>query len=466
MSGHSPSVDTSRAEWEKRVVAVLKGAEFKTLVASTPEGIRIEPLYDRRRDAAPVPGVREALPWRVSARVDHPKPGEASSLALLDLEQGADTLALVFAGSRSARGFGIASTVSDLDATLAGVDLQYIHIMLDTGPDALMEIKGFIDLVERRKLSPDTLAIDFGFDPIGIAAGSGVFGHFEEGAAPGLFRQIRDAGFKGPLLRADGRPYHEAGAGEAQELACLVATGVGYSRDLESAGIPLDAARQAISFLAVADCDEFLTIAKFRALRRLWARVEEASGLTPESMKLHAETAWRMLTKRDIDTNLLRNTIAAFSAGVGGADGVTVLPHSSAHGLPNASARRVARNTQLVLLEEANLWRVSDPVAGAGGFEALTDALCEQGWQAFQQIEREGGMLASLTAGHIQRRIAETRDERQKRIAEGREVIIGTTKFPLNEERPVAVLETAPAIETAPAPHRLPSMRLSEPFEA
>ena len=112
-------------------------------------------------------------------------------------------------------------------------------------------------------------------------------------------------------------------------------------------------ARDALSFMLVADTDEFLTIAKFRAARLLWARIQEACGLEPEPMVLHAETAWRSLTRRDPWVNMLRATIATFSAGIGGADSLTVLPFTAALGLPDAFARRVARNTQLVLLEEA-----------------------------------------------------------------------------------------------------------------
>ena len=199
-----------------------------------------------------------------------------------------------------------------------------------------------------------------------------------------------------PMARA----YHEAGASEAQELAAVLATGVAYLRALEAHGHSLERARDALSFLLVADADEFLTVAKLRALRRLWARVEQACGLEPKPIRLHAETAWRMTTRRDPWVNMLRTTVAAFSAGIGGADAITVLPFTAALGLPDAFARRIARNTQLILLDESNLARVADPAAGAGGFEALTDALCEKAWALFQEIEREGGILESLTGGN------------------------------------------------------------------
>ncbi|MDQ4136084.1 MAG: methylmalonyl-CoA mutase family protein, partial [Pseudomonadota bacterium] len=266
---------------------------------------------------------------------------------------------------------------------------------------------------------------------------------------------LAERGFAGRAFLADGRPYHEAGAGEAQELAAVLATGATYLRALEAGGHTLDAARRSLSFLLVADADEFLTVAKFRALRHLWARVETACGLEPIPIRLHAETAWRMTTCRDPWVNLLRTTMATFSAGIGGADAVTVLPFTAALGLPDAFARRLARNTQLILLEESNLWRVTDPAAGSGAFEALTDALCERAWSGFQEIEREGGLVPSLRAGALQGRIAQVREARERAVATRRDPITGTSEFPNLREEPVSVLMAFPAPVdrgAAPAP--------------
>ena len=138
----------------------------------------------------------------------------------------------------------------------------------------------------------------------------------------------------------------------------------------------LAAARRMIYFRLSADADQFLTIAKFRALRKLWARIEAACGLSPEPAYVAAETAWRMMTRRDADVNMLRTTIAVAAAGLGGADSITALPHTAALGLPDTFARRVARNTQLILLEESNLAKVADPAAGSGAIEDITGKLC------------------------------------------------------------------------------------------
>ena len=185
-------------------------------------------------------------------------------------------------------------------------------------------------------------------------------------------------------------------------------------------------------------------MAKFRALRLLWARVEQACGLTPKPLFIAAETAWRMLTQRDPYVNMLRATMATFSAGLGGANAITVLPHTLALGLPDAFARRVARNTQLVLLEESNLAKVSDPAAGSGGIETLTQQLCEAAWSLFQEIEKAGGVFAALEQNLIQRKVAATRAVREANIAKRRDVLTGASEFPNLHEADVAVLDAKP----------------------
>jgi methylmalonyl-CoA mutase len=202
----------------------------------------------------------------------------------------------------------------------------------------------------------------------------------------------------------------------------------------------------------------------------LWARIEAACGLAPKSAFVAAETAWRMLTQRDPYVNMLRATMATFAAGLAGADAITVLPHTLALGLPDAFARRIARNTQLVLLEESNLAKVSDPAAGSGGIESLTQALCETAWALFQEIEKAGGVFAALEQNLIQREVAATRAARESSIARRKEVLTGASAFPNLGEVQVAVLDVKP-FETAPSGEAnikfeaLSPMRLAASFE-
>lgn len=470
------------AQWRAAVDKVLKGGDFeKKLVSRSADGIRIAPLYP----AADAPA-RQTRPesgrWRVAARVDHPDPEAARELALAELEGGADALTLSFAGSAAARGYGLqADDVAALDQALDGVMLDLIRVRIDPSPAGEAKARLLAALVARRGLQASATPIEFGLDPIGVFASSGAMPLSWSQTGASLARTIaalRQQGFAGPFITIDARPAHEAGASEAQELGIAMATAIAYLRLLESQGMALAEAREALSFLLVGDTDEFLTIAKFRAARLLWARIQEACGLDPRPMILHAETAWRSLTRRDPWVNMLRATIATFSAGIGGADAVTVLPFTTALGLPDAFARRVARNTQLVLLEESHLAAVIDPAAGSGGFEALTQALCEQGWAAMQGLEAQAkdglpGVVAALASGQLQAQLAAAWSARAKAVATRREPITGTSEYPNLQERPVTVLDVPKAAPAAQAVQAdglraspLPSQRLAEPFEA
>jgi methylmalonyl-CoA mutase len=464
----------TQAQWRTLVEAALKGASFdKRLVSQTYDGLRVEPLYARAA-GAPVIAGRAAAPWQVVQRVDHPDPKAANTQALHDLENGATGLSLVFAGAPAARGFGVkADTAEQLDAALAGAMLDLISLRLETAPFAGRPVATqMIALVEMRKLDPSALAIDCGLDPVGDMARSGrallPWPELSQRAGA-TAKDLQSKGFgKAHLLRADGRAVHEAGGSEAQELAFVLAAGVAYLRLLEAAGFALDEARRRVSFLLAADDDEFLTIAKFRALRKLWARVEEASGLTPQPAYVAAETAWRMMTTRDVYVNMLRTTIAVTAAGVAGADAVTALPYTSAIGLPDRFARRVARNMQLILLEESNLYRVADPAAGSGGIEALTAEIAQAAWKLFQEIEAAGGAAAAIEQGLLQKKIAETRAARATNVARRKDAITGVSDYPNLAEVPVKVLDVPhqPAAAETANFEPLPSHRLSEPFEA
>ena len=193
-----------------------------------------------------------------------------------------------------------------------------------------------------------------------------------------------------------------------------------------------------IEFRIAATNDQFSTIAKMRAARRLWARVAEACGAAADAsaMQQHAVTSRAMLTQRDPWVNILRSTVACFAAGLGGADAITVLPFDDAIGLPDGFARRVARNTQAVLINEANIARVIDPGGGSWYIEALTDDFARAGWSWFQEIEAAGGWDAATASGLISAQIERARDKRAQNVARRRQLITGVTEFPDIDEAP------------------------------
>lgn len=439
----------ARAAWRALVDKALNGADFeKSLVSRTLDNVRIEPLYEGSRRAASLPRAHLGQPWAVCQRVDHPDATAAAALAIADLTGGASGLALVFPGGNAARGFGApCETVGELDAALDGVMLDLIQTRLDPAPAGRLNAGLFAALVVQRGLSPAAVNADFGIDPISILMQTGALPCPWDEMGERLTDSVRTLsamGFPGPLLTCDARPIHEAGGSEAQELAAALASCVAYLRALEANGIPLEDALPRLSFTLAIDGDQFMGLAKLRALRLLAACLAAACGAAPQPVRIHAETAWRMMTCRDPWVNLLRATLATATAGLGGANTVTVLPHTLPLGLPDAFARRFARNTQLVLLEESNLWRVADPAAGSGAIEALTNELAKTAWALFQEIEREGGMAASLMGGHLQTRIAAMRETRQRDIATRKTALTGTSEFPILGQTPPAVLDVAP----------------------
>jgi methylmalonyl-CoA mutase len=472
LGGDFPSATPE--EWRKLVDAVLKGAPFERLKSHTHDGLTIEPLYARVRGANAIAGRPGGTAWTVMQRVDHPDPAAANAQALEDLGNGTNGLVLVFAGSVSANGFGLDGSPSTLERVLDGIDLgSGIVIDLNLSPPTRSAARELAQLIKRRRIDPASVDVRFSINPIGGFAAAGRSPRSWQDLAPyfgAMVGEFAGDGFRGPFAVADGRVIHNACGSEPQELAFALASAAAYFRALEDGAMPLDLAYEAIYFRLSADADQFLTTAKFRALRKLWARVAAASGVSPKRAVVTAETAWRMMTRRDAYANVLRNTIAVAAAGLGGADAITVLPHTAALGLPDAFTRRIARNTQLILLEESNLARVGDPAAGAGAFEAITEQLCLAAWAQFQEIESAGGLWRALEGGLVQRNVAAVRAEREKAVAHGEDILTGTNAFPDIDEAPPTVLAVKPRIPANDEPAQvtarpLPRLRLAEPFE-
>jgi methylmalonyl-CoA mutase len=466
--------DALRCQWLGLVRKLLGEEGLDRLRTRRLDGLVIDPLYAKAQQTSPL--LRQPGRWRIVQPIDHPDPRIANELAQADRAGGADGLTLVAAGSCAARGFGLALRDADKIAqVLDGVALDGLSLRIEPSARGAALADLVIAFAESRGFPPETLDLDCGLDPIGWLATCGGMAAPWDATARSLAKhatELRQRGFRCAVLRADGRPYHEAGASDAQELAAVVATALAYLRALDTGGLDLVDARDALSFLLVADADHFATLAKFRALRQLWARVEEACGLEPAPIRLHGETAWRMTTRRDPAVNMLRAVAAVVGAGLGGADSLTVLPVTAPLGLADAFTRRIARNAQIVLLDEAHLWRVADPAAGSGAVEARTEGLCEAAWTILQSIERDGGIVAALEKGTIQRDIAAVRIARETALATRQALITGTTAFPDLSERPAAVLMPAPVVPAMPTAkgavtvEPLPSRRLAEPFEA
>ncbi|MHA6794581.1 methylmalonyl-CoA mutase family protein [Pseudonocardia bannensis] len=440
------------------------GAGVEKLTWTTPDGIRVRPLYTAE-DTRAEPGVPGRAPfvrgsraagyvpegWDVRQRHADPDPEAAEAAITADLENGVTSIWLGAGPNGTA--------VTDLPAVLADVYLDLAPVVLDAGPAAEEAAEAFLALAADRGVAAGELLGNLGLDPIGLRARTG-----DGPAVESVVELARRVAADHPKLRAivvDALPVHEAGGSDAQELGWSLASGLAYLRVLTGAGVDLDTATRLLEFRYAATAEQFATIAKLRAARRLWSRVTEVCGAAAPQHQ-HAVSSSVMQSRRDPWVNLLRGTVAGFAAGVGGADAVTVAPFDSAIGVSEPFSRRIARNTQALLIEESHLARVIDPAGGSWYVEHLTDDLAQAAWAFFQEIEAAGGAVAALDAGLIADRTAEVRAAREKAVAHRRVPLTGVSEFPNLDEKPV---------ERRPHPERphnggLPVFRPAEPFEA
>jgi methylmalonyl-CoA mutase len=432
----------TEADWEKLAAAVLRksgrlGADdpddavWARLTRTTLDGIALTPLGTPESLAGLTTQGRptRAGAWDVRACFGDPDAAATRAAVLTDLENGVTSLWLQLGEH--------AVPVADLGTVLADVLLDVAPVVLD-GPDPLTAAEALVQMSRAAgvALHPDT---NFGLDPIGAAVRAG--GHAE---SAGQFEPVvalaREAGVR-PIV-VDATAVHDLGASDVQELGYALAVGAAYLRALTGTGIPVPDAAALIEFRCAVTDEQFPSIAKLRAARRLWARMLELSGADEAApMRLHAVTSRPMMTKYDPWVNMLRTCVAAFAAGVGGADAVTVLPFDTRLGLPDAFGRRIARNTSALLVSESHVARVADPAGGAYAVERLTDDLARAAWDELGLIESAGGIEAALADGSVLGRIDAVVAERDQQVARRKRPITGLSEFPnlaeaLPERRP------------------------------
>ena len=449
--------------------AGLDRAFARRLTTTTADGVTLSPLYTHA-DEAPERATPGSAPftrgataagsviagWDVRALHADADASGTQAAVLADLEGGATSLWLKLGAD--------AIAISDLPTILEPVLLDLAAVVLDAGDDAIAAAHALADIWSARGLEPHQVSGNFGFDPLGQAT--------RNGTSPDLIPTVGFAVASAERFAhmrsfvADGLVLHEAGATDAQELAGVIAMGTEYVRALVDAGLSVDLAFAQVEFRLSATADQFATIAKLRAARQLWSRVAEVSGVQQDAvagagaMRQHVVTSWSMLSRRDPWVNLLRGTVAAFGAGVGGAQSVTVLPFDAALGLPDSMARRLARNTSALLIEESHVGRVVDPAGGSWFVENLTQEVAEAAWALFTAMEGRGGFTADLASGNLASSLAKSAQERSVRIAHRRDPLTGVSEFPDVHETPL-VRKTV----STPAPRGLPRVRYAEGFE-
>jgi methylmalonyl-CoA mutase len=465
-------------EWRALAEADLEGAAFEQkLVTHTYEGIDVQPVYTRRDrpgegdpDGFPglLPFVRGARPlgavqtgWDLRQEHAHPDLDTTNQAILDDLRGGVTSLLLRLdfaarngldpdeapAAELAGRDGLMVYHADDLDRALAGVHLDMIGVTLEAGAAFLPAAALLVALWRRRGVGPDQARGAFNADPLAVLARDGQLPVPAE-AALALLADLAGWTAKNyphvTAVRVGTAPYHHTGATAAQDLAFGMASAVEYLRAMTGAGLDVDTAARQILFSISVGTHHFLAIAKLRAGRRLWSRVVQACGGTPQAgaMRVHSRISKRVLTQRDPYVNLLRNAVGCFAAGLGGAEAITSVPFDAALGLPDALSRRIARNSVLVLQEEARLHRVIDPPGGSWYLDWLTDQVAERAWPLFQEIERQGGMLRALQSGWVAQQIDSSFAPRARNLARRKEGITGVSEFPDVGE--AAVVRPAP----------------------
>ncbi len=494
--------ETTEADWLSAVEKALKGKSADTLTRTTADGIGIKALYRESdfpaaTDPLGAPGEAPYLrgptaapdkwrPWDIRQLFSHPSAEETNTEILRDLERGVSSveIALDYTGRDGVQ----IATLEDFQTALAGVRADYAGVALShlNAPGA--SASALLGLWAETQENASGLNLDFNMDPLGALARTGRLSGGFDAAFDRVAAVAAALGTKFPqagLIRIDAAIVHEAGGSEAQELGALIASAIDTLRRLDGK-TDVNALTGRISFALALDANYGISISKLRAARRLWARCLEALSLPPSPMRLQGITSARMLTKYDPWTNMLRVTCATFAGAAGGADIVTSRAFNEALGRPEGLGRRIARNTQIIAMEESQLGRVADPTGGAWFTETLANDLAKAAWAEFQTIESEGGYGASLLSGMFQARVRTVRQARARDVARRKIPLTGVSEYPLLEEigAPVAEIDlpcprdgvsgagleayvkTPPSNKADAAAEALAPTRLAEPFEA
>lgn len=473
-----------RARWRAAVESDLHGAPFeRRLVARTYEGLDVQPLYT---DEGAMTGgggysgmrplVRGGEPlgtvpagWDIRQERAEADPARFNEALREDLEGGVTSVVVRLdacgrAGldPRDPRGAHLAArdgctlyTVNDLDEAMRGVHLEMIGVNLEAGSAFVPAALTLAALWERRGVPARAARGSFQADPLAVLARDGWLPETLEHALGDVGRlakwtlerygrpaaRVGGGGEGGGVrsVRVGTAPYHHAGATATQDLALALASGVEYLRALRAAGLTLPEACGQMDFSMAVGCNFFLALAKVRALRRLWAKVVESCGGGEESqrLRLFVRPSRRVMTTRDPWVNILRTSVCVLAGGMSGADAVGATPFDAALGEPSELARRLARNTHHVLMEECQAHRVCDAAGGSYAVERLTHDLSAKAWAIFQEIERRGGMGVALTSGWVGEQVQEAARARLRNLSTRRDVVVGVSDYAeAGEQRP------------------------------
>ena len=442
--------------WRELVSKSLKGGTPDDLEQKLYSDLRIKPLYRKTEPSEAKEGQDSSslkytdiqtenfhLPWDIRQTFSNPSPKATNSEILRDLERGVSSVEIKLA-NKTVPGVHIHS-LSDLEVALTGIDSSIAAVALDhqgyLGANAsalLAKWANSLNANSHQKLV-------FNIDPTSVttvpSSSQSAFRLVAD-----LVKQFTEQFPVSTVLRSDARIIHEAGGSEVQELGTLIASAIDTLRELDKHGIPPQVSARAMQFTVSVSANYGVESAKIRAARRLWHRCLDVLDVPNTTVMIQGVTSKRMLTQYDPWTNIVRSTCACFGAITGGCDSITVEPFTDAMGISSELGRRVARNTQIIAMEESNLGRVTDPVSGSWFVEDLTEEFANKGWEEFQRIESEGGYIQSKRDNRIQTRVKEVCRQRRESVATKREQIIGVNAFPSISEIPAPTRDKADSL--------------------
>ncbi|SFA44796.1 heterodimeric methylmalonyl-CoA mutase small subunit [Parageobacillus thermantarcticus] len=443
----------SFAEWKQEVEKSLKGKPFEKLYSTTYENITIKPIYTRRdieslthveqypgfpgyvRGTRPNGYIQE--PWKVSQEISATSPQEWNEIVKHDLARGQTEIHIVL----ERLGFPVIS-LDDMEAMFSDISLDKYSLRVDAGAQSLSFLALFAAYLRKRQMPFAAVRGTIGMDPIGTLAETGhlsfsLASSYDVMADVAKWAKNNMPHVKTIIVR--GEPYHNGGANAVQELAFAFATAVEYINACLDRGLAIDDVASQIQFSFAVGSNFFMEIAKLRAARLVWANIVQAFGGSESAQKIamHARTSYFTKTIYDPYVNMLRAAAEAFAATIGGADSLHVSPFDEAIGPADEFSRRIARNTQLILLEEAHIANVIDPAGGSYYVETLTAQVAEKTWKLFQQIEGKGGIVKALQDGFVQAEVENVAKQRKDNVKKRKEKIVGTNFYANLAEAPI-----------------------------
>lgn len=466
----------TRDKWLAATEASLRGRSIENLIQGSYESIDIHPLTSAEDithvDTLPgqfpfARGARAAgylgAPWLIAQEIDIADPVEFN----LELKE-------ALANGQTAITLGIHNRFEnedDIASAFADIDLQALPLLLageDRATATYRPLAHHLGAADTARLRGC-----LGYDPLHALARRGAIAveAFEQMAA-----HVAEAADASPLLgviAVSSEIYHAAGASAAHELALAAATAVEYLRRMSAYDLDVGFVASKLGFFLSIGEDFFMEVAKFRALRLIWAQVMRAfeGDATARELPVHARSGERNKTRRDPHVNMLRATSEALAAAIAGVDSLTLTPFDAPLGKPDAFSRRIARNLQLILQEELQLTRLIDPAGGSWHVERLTDQLARAAWKQFQAIEARGGMLACLQSGTIQSEIEAVAQRRLRDVESHEAVLVGSNMYADPDETlPSRQGQAPPLDDDAGGGERifatpLKPIRLAEAFE-